>query len=228
MKNIVITGASKGIGFETAKRLAEEGHSVFALARTEEKLQSLKSYSPDRIHTFTLDLTDEKDLSDCINQHFQDLKIDVLINNAGALINKPFMELEASDWNKMLNVNLISAVSLIKCLKPNLKGGHILNIGSMGGYQGSSKFPGLSAYSAAKSALAVLSECLSVEFLDDNIAVNCLALGAVQTEMLNEAFPGYQAPLSAEDMATFISDFAINGSRFFNGKILPVALQNPS
>jgi NAD(P)-dependent dehydrogenase (short-subunit alcohol dehydrogenase family) len=98
----------------------------------------------------------------------------------------------------------------------------------MGGFQGSDKFPGLSAYSVTKGTLSILTECLAVELQDKNIKVNCLCLGAVQTEMLNEAFPGLTAPVEASQMGTYISDFVINGHTFYNGKVLPVALQNPS
>jgi NAD(P)-dependent dehydrogenase (short-subunit alcohol dehydrogenase family) len=97
----------------------------------------------------------------------------------------------------------------------------------MGGFQGSAKYKGLSYYSASKAALACLSECLAAEFATSGINVNCLALGAVQTEMLEEAFPGYKAPVDAKTMARFISDFALNGHKFFNGKVLPVAIDNP-
>jgi NAD(P)-dependent dehydrogenase (short-subunit alcohol dehydrogenase family) len=97
----------------------------------------------------------------------------------------------------------------------------------MGGFQGSSKYPGLSYYSASKAAIACLSECLAVEFAESGIRVNCLALGAVQTEMFAEAFPGYKAPVNATEMAEFVSYFAVNGQKFFNGKIIPVAVNNP-
>jgi NAD(P)-dependent dehydrogenase (short-subunit alcohol dehydrogenase family) len=106
-------------------------------------------------------------------------------------------------------------------------GSHIVNISSMGGFQGSSKYKGLSYYSASKSALACLTECLANEFSEYGISVNCLALGSVKTEMLDKAFPGYKAPVDAKEMAEFISDFALTGHKFFNGKILPVAVTNP-
>ena len=104
---------------------------------------------------------------------------------------------------------------------------HVVIIGSMGGLQGSKKFPGLSAYSAAKGALAILTECLAEEWKQVGISVNCLCLGAVNTEMLDEAFPGYKAPVNAADMARFIGDFALSAHDFMNGRILPVALSDP-
>ncbi len=228
MQNIVITGASKGIGFETAKCFAKAGHRVFAIARSSEKLAELKSQFPENIVPMAVDLTDEQSLKSALETSIQDESVHILLNNAGALSNKAFLDTNDEDWNKMLDVNLISAARLIRLLHPNLKNGHIVNISSMGGFMGSSKFPGLAAYSAAKGALSILSECLSVEFLEDEISVNCLCLGAVQTEMLETAFPGFKAPLSPEDMAGFICDFALNGHRFFNGKVLPVSLQDPS
>jgi NAD(P)-dependent dehydrogenase (short-subunit alcohol dehydrogenase family) len=82
-------------------------------------------------------------------------------------------------------------------------------------------------YSASKGAVAVLTEAMAEEFKEKQIRVNCLAYGAVQTEMLAEAFPGYKAPLLPDDMAAFVSDFALNGHHFFNGKILPVSLSTP-
>ena len=97
----------------------------------------------------------------------------------------------------------------------------------MGGFQGSSKFPGLSAYSASKAALANLTECLAEELKEKNICANCLALGAVQTEMLETAFPGYVAPVKSREMASFIAYFATRGHQFYNGKILPVSVSTP-
>ncbi len=230
MKNIIVTGASKGIGRATTIHLAKEGHKVFAIARSERALKNLilENYTGD-IVPIIADLTDENDLDQMAKVIGSNTEIDVLINNAGLLINKPFLSTTISDWQEQLEINLLSPVRLIKKIYPNLKkGSHILNIGSMGGLQGSSKFPGLSAYSSSKGALSILTESLSVEFANSEIAVNCLCLGAVQTKMLQEAFPGYQAPTSPEQMAAFISDFALNGHNYFNGKILPVSLNNPN
>ncbi|MEM1122345.1 MAG: SDR family oxidoreductase, partial [Bacteroidota bacterium] len=128
------------------------------------------------------------------------------------------------------NINLFGAVQLVQALLPKLrqaKPAHIVNIGSMGGVQGSSKFPGLSAYSASKAALANLTECLAEELKDDNIRTNCLALGAIQTEMLAEAFPGYEALVTSASMADYLAWFALNGHHFHNGKVIPVAVSTP-
>ena len=233
--NIVITGASRGIGFALAKKFAQTpGNKVFALARTEEKLAKLKSeieqfsddtrlfYKP--FDVMTGDVKNE--LLPVIKEDMQG--IDILINNAGLLLNKPFEELSDADFDLTFGVNVKGVFRLIRDLMPLInKPAHIINISSMGGFQGSAKFPGLSLYSASKGAVAVLTECLAEELKDRKISVNSLAIGAVQTEMLAEAFPGYKAPLSSEEMAEFIADFAVNGQKYYNGKVLPVSSSTP-
>ena len=228
-KHFLITGASKGIGFETALNLANRGIHVIATARSAAKLDELASVSTSqKITTVTADLSTESGISAILEVVNSFPSLDGVINNAGTLINKPFMETSIEEWKYQLDVNLLSVVRLVQGLKPKLgKDSHILNISSMGGFQGSAKFPGLSAYSTSKGALSILTECLSTEFSGDGIAVNCLCLGAVQTEMLSEAFPGYKAPVLPEEMADFIAGFAINAHKYMNGRILPVALNNP-
>jgi short-subunit dehydrogenase len=161
-------------------------------------------------------------------KHIQ--SVDILINNAGYLVNKPFGKLTIQEMETSFHVNIISPAVLIQELIPLLKksdNAHVVNISSMAGFQGSSKFPGLAVYSSSKAAIASLTECLAEEYKDHNITFNALALGAVNTEMLAEAFPDLKAPLNANEMAVFIQDFATNGHRYFNGKILPVNLSTP-
>lgn len=236
--NIVITGASKGIGYQLSKLFAsDENNTVIAIARSESLLKDLKNECirqdlRSKLRTIVFDLENPKNIRNKLKEEI--LKhvnsIDVLINNAGSLISKPFADTEIDEIQKMFNINLISHAVLIQDLIPLLKESqlsHIVNISSMGGYQGSSKFSGLSFYSSSKAALANLTECLAEEFKNDNIKVNCLALGAVNTEMLKLAFPDYKAPINAEEMAQFIYEFAMNGSKFFNGKIIPVSSSTP-
>lgn len=228
-KTVIITGASRGIGFETATRLASDGHHVIAIARSKDKLELLKSHNPDQITIYSFDLNNESEFSQLVSSIKKLItKVDILINNAGALINKPFENLTDEDWQQMIDVNLFSGVRLIRELLPVMhSGSHIVNISSMGGFQGSQKFPGLSAYSVAKGALVILTESLAKELNDRGIHINCLCLGAVQTEMLGQAFPGFKAPVTAAEMAAFITDFAVKHGHFFNGKILPVAMNDP-
>ena len=236
--NIVITGASKGIGFELAKIFANSAdNTVIAIARSEDKLQNLKNECikqdlRSKLKFIVFDIENpekvKSELKNEIEKHIN--SVDILINNAGYLVNKPFSEISINEINKTFNINFVSHSVLIQDLIPLIKKGntkHVVNISSMGGFQGSSKFPGLSYYSSAKAALANLTECLAEEFKMDHIKFNCLALGAVNTEMLRTAFPDYEAPLNANEMAQFIADFALNGSNYFNGKIIPVSLSTP-
>lgn len=232
---ILITGASSGIGREAAMAFAADpANRVLALARRGEPLEKLSQEALDKygrpaISALVFDLSSSPDglILEAVKKMGG---LDILINNAGLLINKPFEQLTQEDWRQAFDVNVIGPVRLIRLLLPWLEqsaSAHIVNISSMGGFQGSSKFPGLAAYSSSKAAIANLTECLAEEFKTKNIAVNCLALGAVQTEMLAEAFPGYQAPLSPADMGAFLAWFATQGQRFFNGKILPVSVSTP-
>lgn len=228
--NIIITGASRGIGKHLAIILAEsKKHKIILISRNEERLNEIcKESGNDNMIPIAFDQVNGEysDLSKRIRNLMPE--INILINNAGSLINKKFGQLTAEDFDYLMHANVRSAFLLTKALLPLFEtNAHILNIGSMGGYQGSAKFPGLSLYSASKGALAVLSECMAEELKEHNVIVNCLALGAAQTEMLAEAFPGYKAPLSAKQMAAYIADFALNGGKYYNGKILPVSLSTP-
>lgn len=232
--NIIITGASSGIGFEAALELTlDSKNKVVCIARSADKLRKLLEIAKQINPECTL-LPVEFDL---INDDYAALapflkqqlgKVDILINNAGQLINKSFLETTEADLATMLETNVISHFKMIKCTLPFMEAGaHILNIGSMGGFQGSIKFPGLAAYSASKSALHTLTECLALELAPSGIKVNCLALGSAQTEMLETAFPGYESPVLAFEMGKYVADFARTGHKFFNGKTLPVAVTTP-
>jgi 3-oxoacyl-[acyl-carrier protein] reductase len=227
--NILVTGASKGIGAALVKRLAAEPgvKKILAVSRDEKLLRSLEGNKVSAL-PFDLAAADITPLSEMVRSQVS--SIDVLINNAGAIVNKPFADISSGELEQVYRVNVFSPFRLTQLLMPlmgNKSRGHIVNISSMGGFQGSAKFPGLSAYSSSKGALTILSECLAEEFKDRNIAVNCLCLGATQTEMLSAAFPGYKAPLSAGQMANFIADFSLTGHQYFNGKVLPVSLSTP-
>ena len=230
-KTILITGASSGVGYQTALQLAEKGHTIIALARNAELLNQLSSASKGNIHSFPHDLSqlNFESLLNFLNEKAI-TKIDVLINNAGQLVNNSFENITSEQLVSTYNTNVFAPYLLIQAVLPLLKNSnnpHIINISSVGGIQGSVKFAGLSAYSSSKGALTILTECLAEELKEINIKVNCLALGAVNTEMLAKAFPGYKAPLSAAEMGNYVTWFAENGHQYFNGKIIPVALSTP-
>ena len=226
-KNIIITGTSRGIGFEMVKIFAEQGHHVLALSRNEKPIQNLNL---DNVNAFSFDLNDPDSYSR-IESYIKDTwdsQLDVLINNAGVLLNKPFAETTIDDFEFVYRTNVYGVAELTRISIPFMAAdGHVVTISSMGGVQGSMKFPGLAAYSSSKGAVITLTELLAEEYKESGPSFNVLALGAVQTEMLEEAFPGYQAPISASGMAEYMVDFALNGQKFYNGKLLQVSSSTP-
>ena len=223
-KTIVVTGASKGIGLEIVRFLVAQGHVVYALSRDIEALEGFE-----KLHPISIDLTDEELLIKFAEQLNSDqISIDALINNAGSLINQSFSTTTKNDFEAIYRVNVFGLASITRLLLPLISSkGHVVNISSMGGIGGSAKFPGLSAYSSSKGAVNILTELLAEEYKETGPFFNGLALGAVQTEMLAKAFPGFQAPLSAEEIAPYISQFALTGQLFYNGKILPISSSTP-
>ena len=236
--NIIVTGASRGIGFELVKIFSHsQDNRIIAISRNDKKLKALSvecngAGTGSEVISLPFDLSGlediEKDLKVKILSHFNHL--DILVNNAGYLVRKPFNSLDIGEIRKCMDVNFIAPMLLIQSLLPLLRKSsvaHVINIGSMAGIQGSRKFPGLSAYSASKGAIQIGTESLAEEFREENIVFNSLALGAVQTEMLAEAFPDFNALVSAQEMAEMIADFAINGRRFYNGKTIQVSQSTP-
>ncbi|WP_269686644.1 SDR family NAD(P)-dependent oxidoreductase [Flavobacterium lacustre] len=225
MKNIIITGTSRGIGFELALLFANAGHQVLALSR--KVPQGL--LGNENITCLSVDLSEESELqkvTDFLTSSWK--KIDAVVHNAGALLLKPFSETTQTDFENIYRVNVFGVANLTRICLPYLqKGSHVVTISSMGGIQGSLKFAGLAAYSSSKGAVITLSELLAEEYKEQGISFNVLALGSVQTEMLAEAFPGYQAPISAGEMANYIYDFTLTGNKYFNGKVLQVSSTNP-
>jgi NAD(P)-dependent dehydrogenase (short-subunit alcohol dehydrogenase family) len=230
MKKIIVTGASKGIGYATSLSLASMGHKVLAIARSEDLLHKLVNESTsENIIALPVDISSNSGRDELIELINEQKSFDALINNAAILINKSFKELTLDEWRHQFEVNFFSIVDLIKSCLPYFKdGAHIVNIGSMAGFQGAQKFKGLSAYGAGKAALASLTEALAVELIDQNIHVNCLALGAVSTDMQQNAFPNLDPIITSEMMGEYIANFTTNEGKLFNGKVIPVALNNPS
>jgi NAD(P)-dependent dehydrogenase (short-subunit alcohol dehydrogenase family) len=225
MKNIIITGTSRGIGFELALQFANAGHQVLAISRKiPQALLGNKN-----ITCLSIDLSNESELvkvTEFLSKSWK--QIDAVIHNAGSLLLKPFSETTQEDFENIYKVNVFGVANLTRICLPFLqKGSHVVTISSMGGIQGSLKFAGLAAYSSSKGAVITLSELLAEEYKERGISFNVLALGSVQTEMLAEAFPGYQAPISAGEMANYIYDFTLTGNKFFNGKVLQVSSTNP-
>ncbi|MBM1104606.1 SDR family oxidoreductase [Aurantibacter crassamenti] len=226
MANVIITGTSRGIGYELARLFADNGHQVLALSRNASTIESLNHKN---IISFPFDLSSADDLKTL--QNFLNTKwstVDVLINNAGRLLNKPFLETTSKEFEEVYKVNVYGVADVTRIVIPKMpKSGHVITVSSMGGVQGSMKFPGLSAYSSSKGAVITLTELWAEEFKETGPSFNVLALGAVQTEMLQEAFPGYEAPTTALEMASYIKEFALTGNKLYNGKLLQVSNSTP-
>jgi short-subunit dehydrogenase len=223
MRTVIITGAGKGLGFETTKHLLANFHDskIIAVSRNTSQLQKLQSTN---LQIITADLTTQMN---AVIDQIGDQKIDGLLNNAGIIIKKNIKDLKYDDFESVFKTNVFVPFDLsVKLLKHFKKNAHILNIGSMGGFENTLKFPEMVFYSSSKSALHCLSQCLSVEFKHVDIKVNCLSIGSAETEMVNIAFPGFKPPITAQTMAEFISWFLINGHKFMNGQIIPVALDS--
>ena len=225
MKNIIITGTSRGIGYELALQFANAGHQVLAISRNTP--QTLMEHP--NVSCLSLDISVAEDLIQVekfIAHTWK--KVDVLLHNAGSLLHKPFDQISTEEFQSVYKVNVFAVAELTKiCIPFMQKGSHVVTISSMGGIQGSTKFAGLAAYSSSKGAVITLSEVLAEEYKERGIAFNVLALGAVNTEMLQEAFPGYKAPLSAKEMADYIFNFALTGNKYYNGKVLQVSASTP-
>ncbi|GAA3648418.1 SDR family NAD(P)-dependent oxidoreductase [Flavivirga jejuensis] len=225
-KNIIITGTSRGIGFELVQLFAKAGHNVLALSRNSKPIEALQLKN---VASLSFDLSENNDykkVETYISSNWN--QVDVLINNAGTLLNKPFSETTIEDFEYVYKTNVFGVSEMTRIVIPFMKQkGHVVTISSMGGVQGSMKFPGLAAYSSSKAAVITLTELLAEEYKETDLSFNVLALGAVQTEMLEEAFPGYQAPTTALEMAEYIFDFALNGHKYYNGKLLQVSNSTP-
>ena len=223
MKTIVVTGTSSGIGNEICIQAAKLNYKVISISRNIEPLKGING-----IDSYIVDITDKKSIKNFIDDlRNRDLKIDILINNAGQLSNELFGETSYESFKQTFDVNVFGLAEITRSLIPFInKSGHVINISSIGGVNGSKKFPGLSVYSSSKAAVIALTEVLAEEY-SEGPSFNVLALGAVQTKMLKEAFPDYEAQTKPGEMAKYIIDFAINGNNLFNGKLISVSSTNP-
>lgn len=224
---VVVTGAGKGIGFTLCEVFSALGCEVVAISR-----QLKPSFKGQNIYHVQADIANVEATASQIDKLFpgDHSTLKVLIHNAGVLINKPFEMLTFEEMTTMNGVNYLYPMYLTQKLMPWLrksKHAHTLYIGSMGGFQGSLKYPGLTVYGSTKAGGAGFIEGLASEFRGSGLYFNALSLGAVQTDMLKEAFPLLEESLDVETICNWIAKFALEGFKVMNGQNLPISLGNP-
>lgn len=226
--NVLITGASRGIGLSLTENFLFSDDRVIALSRSQIPLD--ENNFKGKLKKIGFDITDRGDRTKIpvlINEFFGG-RLDVIINNAGALKHKPLKEITEDEFDHVFNVNVKGAFFLTQKVLPFMReGSQILNIGSMAGYQGSKKFRGMTVYSSSKGALSSMTECMAEELSSSGILVNLLALGAVHTNMFQNAFPGATTHTTPKEMALFIHDFVKTNKGLINGKLIPVSRSTP-
>lgn len=227
-KVFVVVGSSSGIGKEIIRNLSSNpSYEVYALSRNISAISNELS-AHENIHFWPFDLT--KNVKEQLEKSpLNGLTIDYLINNAGVLIKKSFENLQEDDFLTSFRTNSLGVMQTVQALLKqfNKNGTHIVNISTMGAFQGSAKFPELIAYGTTKAAICNFTELFAAEFSESSLKMNCLCLGAVNTPMLQTAFPGYEAQISAEKMAEYIINFTVHSGQFINGKIIPVSISTP-
>jgi NAD(P)-dependent dehydrogenase (short-subunit alcohol dehydrogenase family) len=216
MKTILVSGSSSGIGLEICLQASDLGLNVLAISRNIDPLKGILN-----LNAHSVDITNESQIEEYVKKiTSENIKIDILINNAGFLIKDSFRDTSYESFKQTYDVNVFGLASLTRALIPIInKDGQVINITSVGGLNASKKFPGLSAYASSKGAVITLTEVLAEEYRSKP-RFNCLALGSVQTEMLKKAFPGYEAKVMPSDMAKQILDFALDESSLPNGEII--------
>jgi len=225
---LVVTGAGRGVGFETARALARD-HASEVIAVSRDVSAWSVSDRAAGVVPLSADLSTDTGIM-AVAHAVGDRPLFGLVNNAGILLKRDLGSWTAVELDELYAVNARTPLLLTQVLLPALlksPSAHVVNISSMGGFQGSVKFPGLIGYSASKAALACMTECLAEELSQTKVRCNCLCLGAVDTTMLRDAFPGYRAPTDAPTMGRFIAEFVSGGHKLLNGKILPVSQSTP-
>lgn len=226
-ERIIVTGASRGIGRALVEELKMRGEEVISISRGE---GPQCTYEDDEWKVM-FDWQSYNQLIPLFKSVFDEgLRVKGVVNNAGVLKKASLLDVGLSEFEEHNRVNVWNPLMLFKALYREgyfTSDAHIVNIGSMGGIQGASKFPGLFSYGGSKSLLAALTESLDAEFGAEGLSFNYLALGAVNTEMLKEAFPGYFSQVTPENMAKFIASFLLESGSLMSGKLIQVAKSDP-
>jgi len=225
-RTAIVTGASSGIGLRTADRLAEAGARVVLFARSREEIERVAGAAPDQMHAVTGDLTDESDIERLFAETAERFgPCDILVNNAGALTVRPLVRLSTEEWDRVFAVNVRAVFLTCRFALASMierKRGAIVNVASISGVQGSSKFPGVTSYCASKGAVISLTEALAAEVKSHGIRVNAVSPGSVDTPMLRKANPLAKPDMTPDEVAEVILFLASDRSRPINGQNIHV------
>lgn len=227
-KVVIITGAGRGVGRAAAQLFAHEGAKVALFGRTRETLDSCAREIQEQggeALVIAGDVSQDEDvhaLFTAVSERFG--RVDILVNCAGVVLVRPFLQMDSATWDRVLGVNLRG--TFLCCheafrLMAGQKQGVIINISSLSGVKGVEKFPGLSAYNVSKSGVAGLTEILAVEGKPYNIRVCAVSPGAIDTDMLRQAAPHLKAGMTPEELAKILLFLADDesGSKFNGSNI---------
>lgn len=212
-KTVIVTGGSSGIGLGCAKLFAEAGLRVAILGRSEERLRlaaaELKPLTEVSHHV--CDVASEGQVLKVMESIGKEWGgVDYLINNAGIVNPKPLAEMSLASWDEVMGINVRGPWLCAKAVLPWMKmkgGGAIVNIGSLAGIRGTSKFFGFGAYTVSKFAVVGLTEAMAVDFKQYGIRVNCVAPGAVNTPLLKSVAPHLTTQAVPADIAEAVLFF---------------------
>jgi NAD(P)-dependent dehydrogenase (short-subunit alcohol dehydrogenase family) len=220
----IITGAGRGIGRATAHRFAHEGGKIVLFSRTAAHLNEVSAeitHAGNPTFAIVGDVSREEDVHNLFQTVMDTYgRVDILVNCAGIVAVRPFVDMDVSTWDNVMNVNLRG--TFLCCLEAfrimtTQRSGVIINLSSLSGVKGVEKFPGLSAYNVSKSGVAGLTEILAVEGKPYNIRVCAVSPGAVETEMLHQAAPHLKAAMTPDDMADLLLFLADDSGRMLSG-----------
>ena len=232
-KNIIVTGASGGIGNSIVKNLIDNGANILASGTKVEKLDELKS-SFENIKTLRFDMTETDKIEEFIENASSKLggNLDCLINNAGVTKDNLAIRMSLDEWKKVIDINLTSTFLLSKfAIKKMLKNksGKIVNITSVVGHTGNL---GQANYTASKAGIVAMSKSLAIEYAKKNININCISPGFIKTSMTEKIDPKFKEIIVSkipsgklgdpEDIANAVLFLASKQSDYINGETLHV------
>ena len=232
-KNIVITGASGGIGNSIVKKFYENGANILATGTKKEKLEDLKSKFKN-IKILSFDISQHNEIESFIENAIKELGGDLycMVNNAGITKDNLAIRMSFDEWKKVIDINLTSTFLLSKAvIKKMLKNkrGKIINITSVVGHTGNL---GQTNYTAAKAGIVAMSKTLAIEYAKKNININCISPGFIKTNMTENIDPKYKDLIISkipsarlgepEDVANAVLFLASDLSDYINGETLHV------